>query len=689
MSYKILFFLSILIYSIHLNGQNTSVFQKYIEYEDSLFNKIAEENEDDFYPVAIDKAQSLFASDKDLACHIYYKAFERKEVFTYKFREIVDLSEYLEECKESINPIIEFEYSNVESYQSIFEENSEKYKGITENQIKDFEEIKNESGSEEIVYNILAHSLWNSLLFDDTYELSEELDSMLTDNPKNIDLPNLVRMFHYDHYKKYYELTVYADELIDNTTGAEKNRWISNKLSILYDIEDWKEIEKLVPESLQSCGKEDSIYFSFFLGYSYIHQNKVNELERVVNELSKNDSYIIENPNLRVWYWLIKGRYLNLINEKEKAIILFEKILENTKNIDDVIKSETMEIMMSLDPKYESIENHIYLADSIHNINKNNGSIFSMSALSEHYADTDPEKSSEYKSRMLEYKENRSNLLRNYFEKQKNALTINENKVAQQDEYFKYILYVMIGIGILLIYLIFKLFKTNKERQDLATINSWYIKKAMEMEKLFKGQRSYFSHFAHDIRGPLENLKSLQSQIENKKNDISSIREKSKLLSSNIENQINNLNNYLYQKNITSDEELESIKISDILKEAELLIDEKIVRPYALNISGSKTINGYSNSLKIIFKNLLENTFKHNSSDPEIYLAVNDEDQKVRFEYWDNGKLEQSRNMERKNHAEHSFGLGLKICEAIVSKHGGKFNTNSNFKDGFKVDFEI
>lgn len=689
MIYKILCFLLVSIYCSKAIGQQDYEFQKYIEYEEALNNEVSQVKENDLYEQYLKKVNALYKSDTILACHIYYMALERTDIFSYKFRQILDLSDYLEKCKKCKNEIIQFEYSNVESYQSIFQENSNQYKEITRNQIKNFDEVINIPGTEELNYNILSHALWNSLLFEDTYELSETVDSILSYNPEKFDLPNLVRMFHYDHYKKYYELTTHADYLIENTTGAEKNRWISNKLSILYDIEDWKEIEKLVPNSLPECEKEDSIYFSFFLGYAYIHQNKIQDLERIVSRLDKNESYILSVPNLRVWYWLIKGRYYQLIEKKEDAIFHLESILDNTKNIDDVIKSEAMEIMMSLDPKYETIENHIYLADSIHNIHRNNGSILSMATLAEHYSVTDPKKSSEYKSRMLEFKENRNKLLRNYFDAQKQSLINTENKVAKHNEYFQYISFLLVCIGLLILYLLYKLYQTHKERQDLATINSWYISKAMEMEELFKGQRSYFSHFAHDIRGPLENLKTLQDQIENRKGDINTIKKKSKMLSTNIENLIANLNNFLYQKNITTDEELETIKVSDILKEAEQLIDEKMVRPYDLNISGNQTVKSYSNSLKIIFKNLLENTFKYNSSETDIYLSINSTSEKVKFEYWDNGKSNQTDDLETKPPLEHSFGLGLKICEAIVSKHGGKFQTSIDTEDRFKVEFEL
>lgn len=233
--------------------------------------------------------------------------------------------------------------------------------------------------------------------------------------------------------------------------------------------------------------------------------------------------------------------------------------------------------------------------------------------------------------------------------------------------------------------------------QQILNINTFNIGKLKKYQEASKQNKQYFTAVAHDIRSPMMKLKLLNEQLLSKeRKDVDSLISESQLMNREIDTMLNQLEQFLFKqkKELTS---IESIDLNLLFEDCTNLIDPTIIKPFNLEIIGSKFIECNRNGLKVILKNCIENSMKYcNNNLVKFVITVNSENKNCLFSIMDNN-VENSANritnphnkVTKSNSKIESYGLGLEICKLSAERLGGWFKVDEQYEKGFKVDFSL
>ncbi|MGX6643206.1 DUF4118 domain-containing protein [Legionella pneumophila] len=225
-------------------------------------------------------------------------------------------------------------------------------------------------------------------------------------------------------------------------------------------------------------------------------------------------------------------------------------------------------------------------------------------------------------------------------------------------------------------------------------------KKELEFEK-DRAQTTLLASIFHDLCFPLK-------QVINTVNDLKKIKEcKDVLIKNNTDHQINKLNrlnNNLYHivqletEGIELKKELSSLKkiISAAIKISQKALEK---RPIELNLSDNLPLISLDSELILeVLVHLLDNAIKFSPPKSKINLSAQIENDRVvvSIEDFGSGIIPDEKNnlfkkffRGKKVINEHGLGLGLAICEKIISAHDGTIWVENIVNQGAMVRFAL
>lgn len=240
-----------------------------------------------------------------------------------------------------------------------------------------------------------------------------------------------------------------------------------------------------------------------------------------------------------------------------------------------------------------------------------------------------------------------------------------------------------------------------------AELNQSYKKLEKSNKKLAQSNKELekFAYIAsHDLKQPLSTIlnfsKLLSKEVENTQHSESKLYLKYILDSG--KRMMNLIEDVLeYSKLNIEDQALETIDLNELVEEVKEMSESYLEKRNALiKIKDPlPIIKGDKNRMLIVFKNLIENGVKYNTSEkPTIIISNKKEGDFFKISFHDNGigieeqyhdKLFQMFCRLQNHHDYEGSGLGLSICKKIINSLGGKIGLENQSKQGSSFYFEL
>ena len=221
-----------------------------------------------------------------------------------------------------------------------------------------------------------------------------------------------------------------------------------------------------------------------------------------------------------------------------------------------------------------------------------------------------------------------------------------------------------------------------------------------EQIKTAKAKQEFFANASHELKTPLTAIagyseiltmgKATPKQVEKCSNEIQSNAIRMKLL-------IDEMLQLSKMDAQTADLEKEEISLRNLSEE--IVNELKVIaqkRNIKLTIEGDATIQGNSNELIMLIKNLVSNAIKYNKDGGFVKVILKDKDEYANLIVKDNGigiskehidkiferfyRVDESRTSTASG--ESSTGLGLSIVKQVVDDHKGKIEVKSKIGEG-------
>ncbi len=228
-----------------------------------------------------------------------------------------------------------------------------------------------------------------------------------------------------------------------------------------------------------------------------------------------------------------------------------------------------------------------------------------------------------------------------------------------------------------------------------------------QLKELIDTKDKLFSIIAHDLRGPIAYLLQVLDYMtttneidEKSKNEfLENMKKTSKTTLTLLENLLNwsrsQLGNIEFDKSVFSVNKLIEDNVQLYSSSAKI----KGIS-VATNLNKNYFALADSNSINLVFRNLLSNSIKFTPKNGKIDISVTDEGEKVKVEISDTGvgmekdiveNLFNSKSFysTRGTEDEKGTGLGLMLCKDFIEKNGGTIFAESILNVGSKFIFTI
>ncbi len=241
-------------------------------------------------------------------------------------------------------------------------------------------------------------------------------------------------------------------------------------------------------------------------------------------------------------------------------------------------------------------------------------------------------------------------------------------------------------------------FTSNLDAEVFEMIDSFN-----RMEKSLKESRNFLTVVsaatAHDLKEPLSAIISLHHIWQLKKGDNPSVEELESLWKRALLNCFSGLqlvdDILQFTRSSLGKIKLESTDVKDIAKAsfAECIKWADPELTFDLQIGDIREVTADQKQLAMVFRNLFMNTIKHNSSASNLKACIEEVRQPnskrlVTIRYLDQKAESQFKSDDeflRAPTTSTSSGLGLVICEKIIEKMGGSFESHKNSENEFEV----
>lgn len=260
------------------------------------------------------------------------------------------------------------------------------------------------------------------------------------------------------------------------------------------------------------------------------------------------------------------------------------------------------------------------------------------------------------------------------------------------DKYDKVINYVAIKQDI-----------TQKKEVELALIEN-----EKQLQELNATKDKLFSIIAHDLRGPVANLKSIIDSMITEKGvkHLEILKKILPLLQTSTRSVFDLLEDLLTWARSQQNQVVfkpSSLNLFDI-SEKNISLLEEIAKNKQITLHDQipryTVIQADENMIETIIRNLLMNAIKFTNQGGNVYLSVGEDESSFKIEVKDEG-IGMSPEIRKKlfdasenytspgTSGEKGTGLGLLICKDFVEKHGGKIWVESTEGKGSKFSFTI
>jgi len=205
--------------------------------------------------------------------------------------------------------------------------------------------------------------------------------------------------------------------------------------------------------------------------------------------------------------------------------------------------------------------------------------------------------------------------------------------------------------------------------------------------KKSRSTQLFYASLTHELKTPLASMR-LQSQvltdlvksINCDQSQTQKIEKYSKRLeedSIRLEDEIDR-HLQLSRIDLSKDLNIEAINLSLLLKE----ITSRYGLEFEIN-NGDFNVLADQSATMMIFKNLIENTLRHQSDSKRVSITLNEQDEYIKVTYNDHGKRfeGETQNLKKlfyKHNSPKGSGIGLYLINKLMHKQTGKFIIHNN-----------
>jgi two-component system phosphate regulon sensor histidine kinase PhoR len=222
------------------------------------------------------------------------------------------------------------------------------------------------------------------------------------------------------------------------------------------------------------------------------------------------------------------------------------------------------------------------------------------------------------------------------------------------------------------------------------------IEDIKELEQLNAAHETFIYSVSHDLKGPLTNIESLIGILNEDGMDAKDQREISERLVKSVSSMRKVIDELSEITKVEANfkEATETVNFSQILKDVEIILSDKITESHAsirMEIKEADIVCSRKNIRSILY-NLLSNAIKYRSPDrsPKIVVKTEKRDDQVIISIKDNGmgipanKLDEifEKFSRIEGNRVSGSGIGLYLVKKIIDNQKGKISVKSQVGEG-------
>jgi PAS domain S-box-containing protein len=233
---------------------------------------------------------------------------------------------------------------------------------------------------------------------------------------------------------------------------------------------------------------------------------------------------------------------------------------------------------------------------------------------------------------------------------------------------------------------------------DVTETRKWQsdvLKKNDELKKINAELDNFVYRVSHDLRSPLLAIKGIFSLIFSGNGIDEETEEYLKLADSSVNRLDDTIQEILeYSRNSRLAVKIEEFDVAEIVKniyeDLKFSADKEV--DFRMDIEGSSIINSDMARMKVLFKNLIGNSFKYRNKKIDnafIHFEMKYVDQHIIFKVIDNGEGISEHSLGkvfdmfyRGTTSSVGTGLGLYICKEVLTNLNGKIEVDSKLGKG-------
>jgi len=233
---------------------------------------------------------------------------------------------------------------------------------------------------------------------------------------------------------------------------------------------------------------------------------------------------------------------------------------------------------------------------------------------------------------------------------------------------------------------------------DVTELRTWQtdvLRKNEELKKINAELDNFVYRVSHDLRSPLLAIKGIFSLIFSGDGIDEETEEYLQLADASVNRLDDTIQEILeYSRNSRLEVKLESFNVEDIIQDIynDLKFSSEKDVDFKMNIEGDSVIYSDKARIKVLFKNLIGNSFKYrkkNNTDAFVHFEMKNSETEITFKVIDNGEGISKHSIGkvfdmfyRGTSTSVGTGLGLYICKEVLMNLNGNIEVESELGKG-------